>query len=126
MQAAPDDGGVRDGAVWVHIPRRPKFRGGRAWLSGEAPKRGRMSQPLVKAVKRAHELLDAHSDANRVLLQAPPTVHERGLIRLAWLAPDLQIGMLEGRHMARNRLPRLAIAPVCIPQESSLRGGWRG
>lgn len=60
--------------VWVHIPRRLKFRGGRAWLSGDAPKCGRMSQPLVKAVKRAHELLDAHADANRVLLQSPPTV----------------------------------------------------
>lgn len=99
-------------ALWVHIPRRLKFRGGRAWLSGEAPKRGRMSQPLVKAVKRAHELLDAHGDANRVLLQSPPTVHERGLIRLAWLAPDLQLAMLEGRQKTGLYLEDLRFAPI--------------
>lgn len=39
-----------------------------------------------------------HADANHVLQQAPPTVHERSLIRLAWLAPDLQMAMLEGRQ----------------------------
>lgn len=49
----------KDDLVWVHISRRLKFRGGRAWLSGEAPKRSRMNQPLVKAVKWAHQLLDA-------------------------------------------------------------------
>lgn len=67
-----------DEAVWVHIPRRLKFRGGRAWLSGEAPKRSRMSPPLVKAVKRAHVLLAASADSDGVLQQAPSTVHERG------------------------------------------------
>lgn len=109
---------IRDGecihqkqdAVWVHIPRRLKFRGGRAWLSGEAPKRKRTSQPLIKAIKRAHELLDAHAD--RVLQQAPPTVHERGLIRLAWLSPDLQQAMLEGRQKAGLCLEDLRFAPI--------------
>ena len=70
----------------------------RAWLSGEAPKRSRLSQPLAKAVKRAHELLAASSDAHGVMQQSPASVHERGLVRLAWLAPDLQTAMLEGRQ----------------------------
>lgn len=99
-------------AVWVRIPRRLKFRGGRAWLSGESPKRGRMGQPLVKSVKRAHELCGAHADANRVLLQSPPTVHERGLIRLARLAPDLQLAMLEGRQKTGLCLEDLRFAPI--------------
>ncbi len=106
------------------MPRRLKFRGGRAWLSGEAPKRGRTSQPLVKAVKRAHELLDAHSDANRVLLQAPPTVHERGLIRLAWLAPDLQVAMLEGHQKTGLCLEDLRFAriPLCWDDQRRMLG----
>lgn len=53
---------------------------------------------MVKSVRRAHELLNAHVDARGGLQQAPPTVHERVLIRLAWLALDLQIAMLEGRQ----------------------------
>ena len=42
--------------LWVHIPRRLKLRGGKAWLSGEAPKRSRMSQALIKALRRSHHL----------------------------------------------------------------------
>ncbi|MDO9588328.1 MAG: hypothetical protein Q7J13_10385 [Brevundimonas sp.] len=112
-------------AVWVHIPRRLKFRGGRAWLSGEAPKRNRMSQPLVKAVKWAHELLDANADANHVLQQAPPTVHERGLIRLAWLAPDLQMAMLEGRQKPGLCLEDLRFAriPLCWDDQRRMLAG---
>ena len=116
---------TRDDAVWVHIPRRLKFRGGRAWLNGEAPKRSRLSPPLAKAVKRAHELLDTHSDANGVLQQAPPTVHERGLIRLAWLAPDLQLALLEGRQKPGICLEdlRRASIPLCWDDQRRMFGG---
>ncbi|WGM47975.1 hypothetical protein KOAAANKH_02861 [Brevundimonas sp. NIBR10] len=48
----------------VHITRRLKFRGGKAWLSGEAPKRSRRSQALIKALKRSHWLLATGSDAD--------------------------------------------------------------
>lgn len=102
----------RQDAVWVHIPRRLKFRGGRAWLSGEAPKRSRLSQPLAKAVKRAHELLAASSDVHGVMQQSPASVHERGLVRLAWLAPDLQTAMLEGRQKPGLCLEDLRWAPI--------------
>ena len=110
--------------LWVHIPRRLKFRGGRAWLSGEVPRRSRISRPMVKAVRRAHELLNAHVDADGVLQQAPPTVHERGLIRLAWLAPDLQIAMLEGRQKPGLCLEDLRCAPIplCWDDQRRLMG----
>lgn len=102
----------KEDAVWVQIPRRLKFRGGRAWLSGEAPKRSRISQPLANAIKRAHELLATHADRNGVLQQAPPSVHEPGLIRLAWLAPDLQQAMLEGRQKPGLCLEDLRCEPI--------------
>lgn len=98
--------------VWVHVPRRLTFRGGRAWLSGEGPKHSRMNPPLIKAVKRAHALLEAHADAGRVLVEAPPTVHERSLIRLAWLAPDLQTAILEGQQKAGLCLEDLRFNPI--------------
>ena len=96
----------------MHIPRRLKFRGGRAWLSGEAPRRSQLSQPLIKGLKRAHAILDTASDAQSVMQQAPASVHERTLVRLAWLAPDLQVAMLEGRQRSGLCLEDLRCAPI--------------
>ncbi|MDP1777334.1 MAG: recombinase family protein, partial [Brevundimonas sp.] len=112
-------------AVWVHIPRRLKFRGGRAWLSGDAPRYSRLSLPLANAVRRAHALRDASADADGVLQQAPPTVHERGLIRLVWLAPDLQAALLEGRQKTGLCLEDLRGAPIplCWDDQRRLLAG---
>lgn len=84
--------------IWVHVPRRLKFRGGRAWLEGEPPKRPRLSAALIKALKRAHQVLDAHVDEAGAIHQSPVSPHERNLVRLALLAPDVQLAFLEGRQ----------------------------
>lgn len=104
----------KEDTVWVHIPRRLQFRGGRAWLDGEA-QRSRVSLPLAKAVRRAHALAQECSDASGLVQQSPASVHERGLIRLAWLAPDLQQAMLEGRQKTGLCLEdlRWAEIPFC-------------
>lgn len=114
-----------DGMVWVHIPRRLKFRGGRAWLSGETLRRGRLSQPLIKAVKRAHAILDAAVDDDGVLQQAPASAHENTLVRLAWLAPDLQAAFLEGQQKPGLCLEdlRCAAIPLCWDDQRRLMGG---
>ncbi len=82
------------------------------YRSRDRPKRSHISQPLTKAIKRAHELLAIHADGTGVLQQAPPSVHERGLIRLAWLAPDLQQAMLEGRQKPGLCLEDLRCEPI--------------
>jgi Site-specific recombinases, DNA invertase Pin homologs len=101
--------------IWVHVPRRLKFRGGRAWLEGEAPKQARLSRALIKALKRAHQVLDAHVDEDGVMPQSPSSPHERNLVRMAWLAPDVQLAFLEGRQKAGVCLEdlRCAAIPLC-------------
>ncbi len=89
---------LADDRIWVHVPRRLTFRGGRAWLEGEAPKQARLSKALIKALKRAHQLLDAHTNADGLMTQSPASPHERSLLRLAFLAPDVQRAFLEGRQ----------------------------
>ena len=84
--------------IWVHVPRRLKFRGGRAWLEGDVPTQARLSRPLVKALKQAHQLRDAHADDDNQLSRSPASPHERSLLRLAYLAPDIQAAFLEGRQ----------------------------
>lgn len=84
--------------IWVHVPRRLKFRGGRAWLQGEVPKRAQLSQPLIRSLRRAHQVLEAHLDGDGLLFQAPVSPYQRNLVPLAFLAPEVQVAFLEGRQ----------------------------
>lgn len=84
--------------IWVHVPRRLTFRGGRAWLEGDAPRHAKLSRPLISALKKAHQLLDSHADLDGVMDQSPASPHDRNLVRLAFLAPDVQLAFLEGRQ----------------------------
>lgn len=68
---------------------------------------------LIKALKTAHRLLAEAGDApiavpDRAVLRASPVgPYERGLLRLAFLAPDLQTQILEGRQPAGLTLQRV-------------------
>jgi len=59
---------------------------------------------LIKALKPAHRLLaetggGAIAEPGQALLQASPVVpYERNMLRLAFLVPDLQTQILEGRQ----------------------------
>lgn len=70
---------------------------------------------MAKAVRRAHALVQECSDESGLMQRSPASVHERGLIRLAWLAPDLQQAMLEGRQKTGLCLEdlRRAEIPFC-------------
>jgi len=108
--------------LWVHIPRRLKFRGGRAWMSGEAPRRARVSRALAAGVRQAHALLEEAADEEGVMQQAPGSPHERTIVRLAWLAPDLQLAFLEGRQKPGLCLEdlRCAAIPLCWDDQRRL------
>jgi hypothetical protein len=92
------------------IPVRPVFRGGRTWLV-RPEGRSAISQPmpdagLVKALAQAHETLSetgASPIASRAdLLRAKglPWSYQRRIAPLAFLAPDIQAAILEGRQPA--------------------------
>jgi site-specific DNA recombinase len=94
--------------VRVTIPCRLKFHGGRI-LATNADGRpldtmARRDPTLVKALKMAHGLLAEIGDApmaaphQAVLRASPPGPYERSLLRMAFLAPDLQAQILEGRQ----------------------------
>ena len=101
---------VRDqdpGLIRIVLPARMQLRGGRTFLeldgAGQAP-RPRISAGLIQALKAAHaELitLDASpltSAAELRRARAPGGAHRRQLSKLAFLAPDLQRAILEGRQ----------------------------
>jgi DNA invertase Pin-like site-specific DNA recombinase len=84
--------------IWVHVPRRLSFRGGRAWLEGEAPREARLSKALIKGLKRAHQVLQDHASPDGTLPQSPASPHERNLVRMAFLAPEVQRAFLQGHQ----------------------------
>ena len=102
-------------SIWVHVPRRLKFRGGRAWLEGEAPKQARLSRALIKALKQAHQVLAGHVDEDGVMHQSPASPYERNFVRLAYLGPDIQLAFLEGRQRSGLCLEdiRCNAIPLC-------------
>ena len=56
--------------------------------------------------------------------QAPPTAHERNLVRLAWLAPDLQAAILDGRQKQELCLEdlRCGAFPLCWDDQRRVFG----
>ena len=80
-------------ALRIALPRRMQLRGGRTWSTGRAtaPARPKPDPALVDALRRAHVLAADDTPRKR-------TFYERNLRRLAFLAPDIQRAILEGRQ----------------------------
>lgn len=82
----------------VILPIRLKIRGGRTWIvtpeGSPTSAKAKADRPLIKALQTAHRLADdiAVKDA------APTSAYDRLVCRNAYLAPDIQRAILEGRQ----------------------------
>lgn len=101
----------------VTIPVRMKLRGGRTWLTTPDGRRQvdrvQTDPTLAKALRSAHALLGKLAGGTvgdvefATLSAAPANAYERKLIRLAFLAPQIQRDILDGRHPAGLTLEQL-------------------
>lgn len=97
-----------DGACFrLTVPVRMHFRGGRTWVEGAAARPRRPDPVLVRALRTAHRMTATGADRLPVLEAAPATPYLRRIVRLAFLAPDLQAMILEGRQPAGVTLEQL-------------------
>jgi site-specific DNA recombinase len=92
---------------WLRIDRRLQFRGGRRSFTAEGVQSVRIDQPLNKALRQAHALLERCTDPRGELVRVPEDPRERMLIRLAFLAPEIQTDILHGRQPADLTLESL-------------------
>jgi len=87
------------------IPGRPVFRGGRTWIAspdGSSLARTANSDPsLIAGLRKAHGLIA--DGAEQGLGQS----YHRYMARLAFLAPDIQQAIVQGRQPAGFTLERL-------------------
>ena len=72
--------------------------GGRTWVLGMADAPPRPDPVLVKALRSAHALIGRDATGGPVIDAIPASPYHRKLMRLAFLAPDLQRAILAGRQ----------------------------
>ncbi len=95
------------GHLRLTLPFRMSTRSGRTEvLASETPTR-KADPILVAALRAAHRLLGHDRRGQPVLEASPDTSHRRRLVRLAFLAPDLQRAILAGEHPERLTLAHL-------------------
>jgi len=71
-----------------------------------------MDQKLITALKRAHTMIRRDDAGLPGMDRRPKGPHERRLIRLAFLAPDIQRDILMGRHPRNLTLAKFLKEPL--------------
>ena len=94
------------------VPVRMRLRGGRSWLIGGAKPASRRDPVLIKALRAAHAMLRTDAAGLPTLDAAPASPYRRRLVRLAFLAPELQRAILAGRQPPGLTLESLIHAPM--------------
>lgn len=103
-----DDAGHLRIIAAVRIRNR---RGKTEIVAGTAP-RVRRDPILIKALRRAHDMLEFDTKSLPVCQTAPATQYARRLLQLAFLAPNLQKAIIAGRQPAGLNLDQLMSSPL--------------
>ena len=89
------------------LPVRLQFHGGRTKVIGAMRHLARPDPALIKALRSAHAMLERDASGRPVLTTIPTSPYHRRLVRLAFLAPDLQRAILTGRQPPELTLAQL-------------------
>ena len=89
------------------LPLRMQLHGGRTVIVGAADAPARPDPVLIKALRAAHAMLGRDAGGGPVLEAIPASPYHRRLLRLAFLAPELQRAILAGRQPAGLTLKQL-------------------
>jgi site-specific DNA recombinase len=101
----------------IELPLRIRNRRGRTSIQLAAEPATCFDEVMIGALRRAHSLIQLDRQRLPILPTAPATLYERRLVRLAFLAPDLQAAILEGRQPAHLSLEQLIERPIPIDWE---------
>lgn len=107
MRLTPSEDRLRCLAIDVALP----LRGGRQAVNAGS----RTTAPdttLVAALRRAHAMLAKDASGQPVLHAAPASPYDRRILRLAFLAPDIQRAIIEGTIPPRINLEHLVHSEI--------------
>ena len=92
------------------LPIRLRLRGGRCWITtpdgAPALPKAKVDPTLVKGLRNAHRLL-ARGGPEGIAYPVRSTQYERNLRAVAFLAPDIQRAILDGRQPIGFNLEQL-------------------
>ena len=88
----------RDQQCVVTIPISLPLRGGRRSITAGQPDAADHDTILITALRKAHAMIDRDERGRPMMVTAPKSPYERRLLRLAFLAPDIQQAILAGRQ----------------------------
>jgi site-specific DNA recombinase len=111
------------GRASVHLPIALPLRGGRHTSAG-GRRTLRRDPTLIAALRKAHRMV-MRKDGMPEIGSAPASPYERSILRLAFIAPDIQRDILEGRTPQGFNLEKLQSIPLPLSwseQRSAL--GW--
>ena len=94
--AAPDRSD--QSVLRLSLAVRLRMQGGRTEVIGGVPATSEPDPVLIRALRSAHAMLTTDRTGTPSLDAAPATSYNRKLISLAFLAPDLQSAILDGRQ----------------------------
>lgn len=110
------------GALRLVIPMRLKLRGGRTWLLGggerAAVDRPRRDRSLIAGLRRAHVKLAKHGMRTTSVrpdwsgATGVDDFYLRKMLRLGFLAPDIQLAILDGRQPPGLTLGQMLSAEI--------------
>ena len=94
----------------LHLPL--VRRRGETWVLKGPSAGNRPDLVVVRALRSAHAMLHQDDAGLPVLVTAPDTPYRRRLVRLAFLAPEIQRAIVEGRQSAGLTLAGLLKGPM--------------
>ncbi len=109
-------------AIRIRVPLVLPLRGGRPLVvAGDL--QARPDSNLIAALRKAHSMMTLKR-GQPLIETAPVSPHDRKLLRLAFLAPDLQHDILTGRQPLSLNLEKLRYLeiPLCWSKQRELLG----
>nr|WP_166179978.1 recombinase family protein [Altererythrobacter segetis] len=110
--------------VRIHVPLALPLRGGRPLVLTGATRSARPDPALITALRKAHRMLEREGGMP-VVKSSPLSLYDRQILRLAFLAPELQRDILAGRQppmLNLEKLKSIAIPLAWNGQKAAL--GW--
>ncbi len=96
-------------------------RGGRTDVTATSKDGPRSDPTLVRALRAAHAMVARDANGLPRIEAAPASPHQRRLVRLAFLSPDLQQCILDGRQPQGLTLARLIDTEIPLSWEAQER-----
>ena len=108
----------------VTVPISLPLRGGRRSIAAGQPDAADHDPTIIAALRRSHAMVERDERGQPLIVTGPASPYDRRLLRLAFLAPDIQQAILAGRQPRQLNLEQLIRQdlPIAWSQQREMLG----